>query len=104
MRLNEAADTEMTLGKDAIERGALCHEIDRNMPGTAYALVDGTPEAVRLRFPWISDDDIREMAQFYRPNPANPTSNSSPEIVRAPHRCRNASSVQLAMKSKGGMP
>ncbi|WP_152361442.1 hypothetical protein [Microlunatus speluncae] len=72
MRLNEAADTEMILGKDSIERGALCHEIDRNMPGTAYALVDGTPEAVRLRFPWISDDDIREMAQFYRPNPANP--------------------------------
>lgn len=72
MRLNEAGETELILGKDAIERGALCHEIDRNMPGTAFALVDGTPEAVRLRFPWISDDDIREMAQFYRPNPANP--------------------------------
>ncbi|WP_152363721.1 FtsK/SpoIIIE domain-containing protein [Microlunatus speluncae] len=67
LRLNEANDTTMLLGEGARDRGAACHLIPRSMPGTGYVLVETQPEAARIRFPWISDPDVIQLAQQYAP-------------------------------------
>lgn len=64
MRLNEVGDTDLIMGAGARERGANCHKIEKSMPGTAFVLVDDQPEAVRLRFPWISDDEVRDIGRY----------------------------------------
>lgn len=64
MRLNEVTETDLIMGQGARERGAACHRIAKSMPGTAYVLVDDQPEAIRLRFPWISDEEVRDIGRY----------------------------------------
>ncbi|PZF81592.1 FtsK/SpoIIIE domain-containing protein [Jiangella anatolica] len=65
LRLDTASEVEMVLGKDAWERGAHAEAIPDSQPGTGYVLVKGDPTPVRLRFTWVTDDDIRAMAQQF---------------------------------------
>jgi len=62
LRVTEDAHTNLTLGDGAKERGALCHLIRESTPGVGYLRLDGAAEPVRVRFGWISDEDITEMA------------------------------------------
>lgn len=72
LRLDTASEVEMTLGKDAWERGARCEIIPRAQPGTGYVLVDGDPDPLRVRFSYLTDDDIRRLAATYPAKPPPP--------------------------------
>ncbi|WP_052762591.1 hypothetical protein [Jiangella alkaliphila] len=72
LRLDTASEVEMVLGKDAWERGARAESIPEALPGTGYVLVDGDPTPVRIRFTWVTDDDIRAMARDYPAAPPAP--------------------------------
>ncbi len=65
MRLTEAADVDMLMGSGARSHGALCDRIPDSTPGVAYVMRDGDTTATRVRFPWVSDDDIRAAAATY---------------------------------------
>lgn len=70
MRLNEAGDVDMLLGSGARARGALCDQIGTDIAGVAYVMRDGATTATRVRFPWVSDDAIRDAANKYGPGSA----------------------------------
>jgi len=61
-RLAEDSHVDMVLGDGALERGAACHLIPDTLPGIAYVQVEGAREPVRVRFSYLSDDDIVDMA------------------------------------------
>ncbi|GGK38162.1 hypothetical cell division FtsK/SpoIIIE protein [Pilimelia terevasa] len=65
LRLNEADHVDMSLGLGARGRGAVADHIPRSMAGTGYVVVEHRPEPVRLRFSFIDDDLIQEMAATY---------------------------------------
>ncbi|UPK75693.1 hypothetical protein MU582_03350 [Nocardioidaceae bacterium SCSIO 66511] len=62
LSLRTSEQVDMVLGDGARERGALCDQIPLALPGTGYAVVDGVPDPVRLRFPFTSDEQIRALA------------------------------------------
>lgn len=72
MRVNEAEDVDLTLGKQARERGAACHQIADTTPGIAYVAIDGVPEPVRVRFGFVSDDEINTLCALYAPGTTVP--------------------------------
>ncbi|TNH30656.1 hypothetical protein FHG89_06335 [Micromonospora orduensis] len=47
------------------DRGALCDRIPQSLPGVGFVVIDGDPTPMRVRFSYLSDDEIREMAQTY---------------------------------------
>jgi S-DNA-T family DNA segregation ATPase FtsK/SpoIIIE len=65
LRLDEPDQVDMVLGDGARDRGALADQISP-LPdtgaGVGYVRIDGTPDPVRVRAAWVSDDDIRAMA------------------------------------------
>ncbi|MFI6228509.1 FtsK/SpoIIIE domain-containing protein [Micromonospora echinospora] len=68
--LTEAAQVDMVLGDGARNRGALADQMPRWAKGVGYVILDGTPDPVRVRFSFVSDSDIRDMAAQY-PAPAD---------------------------------
>jgi S-DNA-T family DNA segregation ATPase FtsK/SpoIIIE len=70
LRLAEAVDIDMCLGRGARERGADCTGIPTGLAGAGVGYVwrDGEPEPVRMRLAWVSDDDIAEAVERYAPN------------------------------------
>lgn len=68
--LTEASQVDMVLGDGARDRGALADQMPRWAKGVGYVILDGTPDPVRVRFSYISDGDIRDMAARY-PAPAD---------------------------------
>jgi len=90
-RLTEDSHVDMVLGDGALDRGAACHLIPLNMPGIAFVHVDGAHEPVRIRFSYLTDDDIVDTASQW-PAPENrdwtttpdPTSDSAPDTTPAP--------------------
>ncbi|MDG4791041.1 FtsK/SpoIIIE domain-containing protein [Micromonospora sp. WMMD1102] len=60
--LTEASQVDMVLGDGARDRGALADQMPRWAKGVGYVILDGTPEPARVRFSYISDDEIRAMA------------------------------------------
>jgi S-DNA-T family DNA segregation ATPase FtsK/SpoIIIE len=58
----------MVLGDGARDRGAFCDEISAD-PGTGagvgYVRLEASPDPVRVRAAFVSDDDIREMADAW---------------------------------------
>jgi S-DNA-T family DNA segregation ATPase FtsK/SpoIIIE len=60
----ERIQVDMLLGDGARERGALCDQIPRELPGTGYVMVDGG-EPVRVRSYWLPDEDVRRIAALY---------------------------------------
>ncbi|HLR85557.1 MAG TPA: FtsK/SpoIIIE domain-containing protein [Nocardioidaceae bacterium] len=62
LRLAESIHVDMALGDGMRGAGALCDLIPDDMPGTAYAALDGLREPVRIRFPFTTDAEIQAMS------------------------------------------
>ncbi|WFE37442.1 FtsK/SpoIIIE domain-containing protein [Micromonospora sp. WMMD998] len=77
--LTERGHVDLLLGDGARDRGALADQIPLSGKGVAYVLLDGQPEPARVRFSYLSDDVIREMAATF---PAPPE--TQPEPVMQP--------------------
>ena len=67
LRLTDADQVDMVLGDGARNRGARCERIPESLPGVGYVAIDGVAEPVRVRFPYITDDDIAELCEQYEP-------------------------------------
>lgn len=57
---------DLTLGEGMRHRGALCDRILQTSQGVAYVVLDHDPTPMRVRFPYVTDDDIAELAHTYR--------------------------------------
>jgi DNA segregation ATPase FtsK/SpoIIIE, S-DNA-T family len=65
MRLDEPEQVDMVLGDGARDRGAACELISADPAtgaGVGFVRVEGDPDPVRVRAGWVSDADIRAMA------------------------------------------
>jgi S-DNA-T family DNA segregation ATPase FtsK/SpoIIIE len=65
LRLSEEGEVDMTLGEGMRDRGALCDRIPDSTPGVGYVVLDGDPTPMRVRFSYLTDDDITDLAQAY---------------------------------------
>ncbi|HEX6970211.1 MAG TPA: FtsK/SpoIIIE domain-containing protein [Micromonosporaceae bacterium] len=65
LRLTEEAQVDMVLGEGMRDRGALCDRIPQSLPGVGYVVLDGDPTPMRVRFSYLTDDDIRDLAHTY---------------------------------------
>ncbi|GAA1690168.1 FtsK/SpoIIIE domain-containing protein [Fodinicola feengrottensis] len=65
LRLTDAEQVDLVLGKGARDRGALCDLLPESTPGVGYVVLEGVREPVRVRAGYPTDADIREMAQFH---------------------------------------
>ena len=68
LRLDEPAQVDMVLGDGARDRGAFCDTISTDPQtgaGVGYVRLEATPDPVRVRAAFVSDDDIREMTALY---------------------------------------
>lgn len=63
--LTEESQVDMVLGDGARDRGALADQMPRWARGVGYVILDGTPEPMRVRFSYVTDDDIRTMARAF---------------------------------------
>jgi DNA segregation ATPase FtsK/SpoIIIE, S-DNA-T family len=66
MRLDEPEQVDMVLGDGALERGAAAHLISTDPAtgaGVGFVRLETDPDPVRVRAAWVSDDDIRAMAE-----------------------------------------
>ena len=65
MRLDEPEQVDMVLGDGARDRGATADLISADPAtgaGVAFVRLETDPDPVRVRAAWVSDDDIRAMA------------------------------------------
>jgi len=65
LRLDESDQVDMVLGDGARDRGALADEISplpQSGAGVGYVRLEGSPYVVRVRAAYVSDHDIRVMA------------------------------------------
>ena len=65
MRLDEPEQTDMVLGDGARDRGAACELISADPAtgaGVAFIRLEADPDPVRVRAGWVTDTDIRAMA------------------------------------------
>ncbi|MFU8853915.1 FtsK/SpoIIIE domain-containing protein [Micromonospora sp. SL1-18] len=65
LRLAEAAQVDLVLGEGMRDRGALCDRIPQSLPGVGFVAIDGDPTPMRVRFSYLTDDEIRDMAHTY---------------------------------------
>ncbi|MFI7543046.1 FtsK/SpoIIIE domain-containing protein [Actinoplanes sp. NPDC049599] len=65
LRLSEPAEVDMVLGDGMRDRGALCDRIPQTQPGVGYVALEGDPTPMRVRFSFLDDQDIRDMAHTY---------------------------------------
>jgi S-DNA-T family DNA segregation ATPase FtsK/SpoIIIE len=65
LRLTEASQVDLVLGDGMRERGALCDRIPQALPGVGYVVLDGDPTPARVRFSYLDDQHIAEMAGTY---------------------------------------
>lgn len=76
--LTERGHVDLLLGDGARDRGALADQIPVSAKGVGYILLDGQPEPARVRFSYLTDDVIRDLAATFpapaetRPEPADP--------------------------------
>jgi len=64
LRLDESDQVDMVLGDGARDRGALADQISplpETGAGVGYVRLEGSPDVVRVRAAYVSDDDIRAM-------------------------------------------
>ncbi len=78
LRLTDADQVDLVLGDGAHDRGARCERIAESLPGVGYVAVDGVAEPVRVRFPYLTDDDIAELCEEYAPSVGSPRALESP--------------------------
>ena len=65
MRLDEPEQVDMVLGDGARDRGAACELISADPatgPGVAFVRLESDPDPVRVRAGWVTDADIRDLA------------------------------------------
>jgi hypothetical protein len=55
----------MVLGDGMRDRGALADRIPQTTPGVGYVVLEGDPTPMRVRFSYLDDDAIRDMARTY---------------------------------------
>lgn len=70
LRVPTLAQVRMTMGDDAVERGALAHQIpnDRRHQGVGYVIDEATDgRAACVRFDFTDDQTIREMSVRWQP-------------------------------------
>ncbi len=60
----ERLQVDMILGDGARDRGAVCDQIPRSLPGTGYVMVDGG-DPMRVRSYFLDDDAVRRAAHLY---------------------------------------
>ncbi|MDQ2874618.1 MAG: FtsK/SpoIIIE domain-containing protein [Actinomycetota bacterium] len=68
LRLDEPSQVDMVLGDGARDRGAFCDEISpdpKTGAGVGYVRLEAAPDPVRVRAAFVSDDDIRRMAETW---------------------------------------
>jgi S-DNA-T family DNA segregation ATPase FtsK/SpoIIIE len=68
LRLAKAIEVDMALGDGAYDAGAYCDTISDDPTtgaGTAYVLLEGHAEPVRVRAAYVTDEDIVEMNAAY---------------------------------------
>lgn len=63
LRTAEAGMADMILGEGARARGARTEQIPARLPGVAYVHAEGSPEPVRVRFPYLSDAEISTLGR-----------------------------------------
>ena len=65
MRLDEPEQVDMVLGDGARDRGAACELISPDPAtgaGVAFVRLESDPDPVRVRAGWVTDADIRDLA------------------------------------------
>jgi S-DNA-T family DNA segregation ATPase FtsK/SpoIIIE len=70
LRLDEPAQVDMVLGDGARDRGALCDEISATPSvgaGVGFVRLETSPDPVRVRAAFVSDEDIHAMAADMAP-------------------------------------
>ena len=87
LRLSEVDHVALVLGQGARDRGARCDQIPESLPGVGYVGIDGVAEPVRVRFTYLTDEQIADLAFRYAPAPlvsVAPPESSTPglELVR----------------------
>ena len=81
LRMVEAEQTDLVLGKGARNRGAACELIPHDLHGVGYQLLEGQQHPTRVRAAWISDDDIDDLARTHpAPSPAA-LDNDGPVVI-----------------------
>lgn len=65
LRLVEESHVDMVLGDGARDRGAMADRIPISLPGVGYVVLDGDPTPARVRFSYLTDDDVRGLAATY---------------------------------------
>ena len=65
LRLSEPGEVDMVLGDGMRDRGALGDRIPQTTPGVGYVVLDGYPTPMRVRFSYLDDEQIRDMARTY---------------------------------------
>jgi len=68
LRMTEREQVDMTLGDGYRARGARCDRIPTGLPGVAYVVEDGIPEPARIRFPYLSDEQIQAIGRYIQPD------------------------------------
>lgn len=64
LRLPTESHTEAALVENAVDYGALCHEISESLPGVLFSLQDGARSTVRARFGYVRNEDIDELVAY----------------------------------------
>jgi S-DNA-T family DNA segregation ATPase FtsK/SpoIIIE len=65
LRMTEPEQCDMVLGDGARDRGAVCDLIPETSPGVGFVVLDGVREPVRVRFAYLDDADVAELAADY---------------------------------------
>jgi DNA segregation ATPase FtsK/SpoIIIE, S-DNA-T family len=65
LRLNESGHVDLALGDGSRNRGALCDQIPIETRGVGYVVLDHHPEPARVRFAYVDDNTIKQMAVAY---------------------------------------
>ncbi|WP_412747519.1 FtsK/SpoIIIE domain-containing protein [Krasilnikovia sp. M28-CT-15] len=65
LRLSEPPEVDLVLGDGMRDRGALCDRIPQSQPGVGYVALEGDPTPMRVRFSYLTDQQIKEMARTY---------------------------------------
>jgi S-DNA-T family DNA segregation ATPase FtsK/SpoIIIE len=65
LRLSEPGEVDMVLGDGMRDRGALADRIAQTAQGVGYVVLEGDPTPMRVRFPYLDDEQIRNMARTY---------------------------------------
>lgn len=64
LRLTDYIQVDMVLGQGVRERyGAAAHEIPMGSPGAAYVWDEAAGEVAKIRFKWVSDEDISALTR-----------------------------------------